>query len=150
MKSKWVKRLLAAGVSLSMLVGAPASELVSLSALAAVEETALEEAGTDLEEQDLETSGSDEEEVKEDTEVKTEPEEVSETIEANTEATAEVNPKDSLSSHHPTLQAAYFLQIGSSHSSTSIRAFLAHPFPVSSPTYPPPPCARLARGFYSL
>ncbi len=94
MKSKWVKRLLTASVSLSMLVGAPASELVSLSALAAVEETALEEAGTDLEEQDLETSGSDEEEVKEDTEVKTEPEEVSETIEANTEAIAEVNPEE--------------------------------------------------------
>lgn len=54
--------------------------------------------------------------------------------------------KDSLNSHHPTLQATYFLQIGSSHSSASIHAFPAHPSPVSTPTYPPPPCASLQEG----
>lgn len=57
--------------------------------------------------------------------------------------------EDSLNSHHPTLQAAYFLQIGSSHS-TSIDAFPAHPSPVSSPSYPRPPYARLRRGLCSL
>lgn len=40
MKSKWVKRFITAGISLSMLAGAPASELVSLSALAAEETVA--------------------------------------------------------------------------------------------------------------